>query len=276
MKRSYPVNRAVLTAGVLSSLLVIGCGTSSMSESAKPGSVAGLNAQMDPNIDPGTDSVVSASKAKESIDPRTLEEASAPKIPVPPSASPAPVAAPAAPPKQVVVTPPVPMEPHSEKVAPKPIRETVKVPPKTAESATPIIDVSAEKFNSDLQTLRTLQVALEKYNLRIVSVKEDGRQYIDWDRKRLNAYNGRIANALPALKRYRKAALQFLRNYDRKFKIDGSLSKADELAAGPIDILVAKVQLVDESIDQIEKMLQDGGDEDEGDFHMGAIEKFFA
>lgn len=265
MQRIRPVGNILLVASVLSTLAIGGCKTGVDGQPNSSSDAPIALKQVAGPADLNAESVVSAAKSSRGIDPRSLEQSAPP--PPKTTASPPAGAKPGQPvgPMKVIgiVTP--------NGIEPLPKTQVKERPVNPAPPAAAANDVLVEKFNTDLAKVESLEKALYKFNLKLLTVTDRGQKYIDWDQALMDRYDGSIGEALPALKRYHRAVDRFLSTYDRQLTVDGSRETYRKMSSNLLDVLISKLRIVESTIEYIEKHQEDADDS-----YSGVFESFFA
>ena len=134
-------------------------------------------------------------------------------------------------------------------------RDFSQDPPPADEPATEVPSYSKKEVTSDLSNLSSTEKSLLAFGLQVV-VSKDGKgnpKSVDWDYKLMDSVNVSIFDAIPALENYAKVGHEFLAKYDKEFLVDGTKTTSERLAQREIATVVAKIQLIENSVDSLKK-----------------------
>lgn len=123
------------------------------------------------------------------------------------------------------------------------------------EPATEIPSYSKKQVTADLSNLSSTEKSLLAFGLQVV-VSKDGKgnpKSVDWDYRLMDSVDVSIFDAIPALENYAKVGHEFLAKYDKEFLVDGTKTTSERLAQREIATVVAKIQLVENSVDSLKK-----------------------
>lgn len=136
-------------------------------------------------------------------------------------------------------------------------REFSTEQPATEEPATPVPAYSKKQVSADLSNLTATESALLAFGLKVVVSKDaqGSPKSVDWDYELMDSVDVSVYKAIPALENYAKVGHEFLSKYDKEFTIDGSQVTSERLAKREIATIVAKIQLVENSIDSLKKKM---------------------
>jgi hypothetical protein len=136
-------------------------------------------------------------------------------------------------------------------------RDFSAAPPTADEPATPVPAYTKKLVTADLSNLSSTENTLLAFGLKIVVTKDakGSPKSVDWDYKLMDSVDVSVYSAIPALENYAKVGHDFLSKYDQEFTIDGSAVTSERLAQREIATIVAKIQLVENSVDSLKKKM---------------------
>jgi hypothetical protein len=136
-------------------------------------------------------------------------------------------------------------------------RDFSQDPPAADEPATPVPAYSKKQVSADLSNLSSTENALLAFGLKILVTKDakGSPKSVDWDYKLMDSVEVSVYDAVPALENYAKVGHEFLAKYDQEFTIDGSAVTSERIAQREIATIVAKIQLIENSVDSLKKKM---------------------